>query len=128
MVKTRAQTPQLLNIALLVESNVFSCSVLKCLKTPGSFFTFRPCRNAVTAKGNYVTKIATDVYVHTFPHKLLLMLLTRRMHVNRSKRPSQCNYGRHSFPYNQRVQSRSEYHCTSAIQTHNILPTLWRSS
>lgn len=32
MVKTRAQTPALLTIALLAERNVFSCSVLKQLK------------------------------------------------------------------------------------------------
>lgn len=56
MFKTTDQTPEPLNIALLVERNFFSFSVLKWLKNTGYFFTFRSCRNAATAKWNYVTK------------------------------------------------------------------------
>lgn len=64
-------------------------------------------------------KKATDVHLYTFLCKLLRMLLTSHMHVNRSKRPSQYNYGMHVFQYTQRVESRSEHHCTCAIETYN---------
>jgi len=66
LVKTRHQTPESLNIALL--ENFFSCSVLKWLKNTGYFFTFGSCTNAVTAKWNYITKKSQQMctYTHFF--------------------------------------------------------------